>query len=64
MEPPPAPLALLWGVPVEDEPCGVNGSDEPAVGAEDVKKQHAANGACGQRSCDQPTLSASSCETL
>lgn len=53
-------LALLWRVPVQDEPRGVNGSDEPAVGAEHVKEQHAANGACGQTSRDQFTLSASS----
>lgn len=41
-------LALLGRVPVQDEPGGVNGSDEPAVGAEHVQQQHAAHGACGQ----------------
>lgn len=35
-------LALFWGVPVDDEPGGVQGSDKPAVGAEHVDEQQSA----------------------
>lgn len=38
-------LALLRRVPVQDEPRGVNSGDQPAVGAEHVEKQHAADSA-------------------
>lgn len=58
------PLASLWRVPVEDEPGGVNGGDQPAVGAEHVEKQHATHGACGQRSHDQGAMDLGSVEHI
>lgn len=35
-------LASFRGVPVKDEPGGVNGSDYPAVSAKHVDQQHSA----------------------
>lgn len=41
-------LASLRGVPVNDEPCGVDGSNKPAVSTEHVDEQHSAGGPWSQ----------------